>query len=178
MTKKEKLQKLKEMRNPMVKASRLLEEQIVAIEKIELQKGEDGRDGVDGYTPVKGKDYYTEAEINFIIQYIQSRVKDGEPGPAGTDGIDGRNGITPVRGVDYWTPKDQEKILQSVLGKIPKPKDGITPNTEEIVNSVVDQLKKKPIEFKDIKGTEELVRFLRSGGFRGGGLSNELCTNY
>ncbi len=161
MTKSEKLQRIQEIKNPL-------------LNKITVMKGDQGEQGPQGpagYSPVKGKDYYTEAEINFIISYIQSRVKDGAPGTNGKDGTPGKNGQTPIRGVDFWTPADQEKILQSVLGLIPKPKDGVSPKTEDVVNQVVDILKKKPIEFKDIKGTEKLIEFLKTGGFRGGGIS-------
>lgn len=46
-------------------------------------KGKDGRDGTDGYTPVKGVDYF-----------------DGLPGK------DGLDGYTPVKGKDYFDGKD------------------------------------------------------------------------
>ena len=67
------------------------------IETIELTpgpKGEDGKDGKDGnpgpagkdgYTPIKGVDYF-----------------DGAPGE------DGKDGYTPVKGVDYFDGKDGE----------------------------------------------------------------------
>ena len=45
-------------------------------------KGKDGKDGADGDTPVKGKDYFA--------------------GKAGKNGVDGRDGYTPVKGIDYF----------------------------------------------------------------------------
>lgn len=36
--------------------------------------GEDGKDGRDGYTPVKGKDYYTEAEKDEIVSEAVTEV--------------------------------------------------------------------------------------------------------
>src|ERR1035437_6965172 len=165
MDKLQQLQQLREQKDPSLKLSRLL------VEKYNLAKGEKGDTGEAGYSPVKGKDYYTESEINSVINYIQSKVKDGAKGDNGIDGKKGDTGYAPELGIDYWTTKDQEKILKDVLTKIPKPKDGISPKTEDIVNSAVDILKKNPIEFKDIKGTEKLIEFLRMGGFRGGGLS-------
>lgn len=48
----------------------------------ELIKGEPGAPGKDGYTPIKGVDYFDG--------------KDGEQGPAGKDGY------TPIKGVDYF----------------------------------------------------------------------------
>lgn len=57
--------------------------------------GKDGVDGKDGYTPIKGVDYF-----------------DGEPGEDGKDGADGKDGsngvdgYTPIKGVDYFDGKD------------------------------------------------------------------------
>lgn len=56
--------------------------------------GSDGQPGKDGYTPVKGVDYF-----------------DGAPGKDGKDGVDGDTGpagYTPVKGVDYFDGKDGE----------------------------------------------------------------------
>ena len=55
-----------------------------------------GKDGKDGYTPIKGVDYF-----------------DGE------DGKDGKDGYTPVKGVDYFTSSDINEIVTQVLTKIP-----------------------------------------------------------
>lgn len=52
-------------------------------EQLEALKGKDGEPGKDGYTPIKGVDYF-----------------DGEPGK---DGVDGK---TPVKGVDYFDGQD------------------------------------------------------------------------
>ena len=79
----------------------------------------------------------------------------------------GKNGRTPVRYIDYWTTEDQNKIVQEVLSKVPKPKDGVSPKTEDIIKAVL-----KEIKMPDTKGfiTEtKLAEFLRRGGFRGGG---------
>lgn len=53
------------------------------IETIELTPGPQGEPGKDGYTPIKGVDYF-----------------DGAPGE------DGKDGYTPVKGVDYFDGKD------------------------------------------------------------------------
>ena len=52
--------------------------------------------GKDGYTPVKGKDYF-----------------DGE------NGVDGKDGYTPVKGVDYYTEADKQEIVNSVIAALP-----------------------------------------------------------
>lgn len=49
--------------------------------------------GEDGYTPVKGKDYF-----------------DGQPG---------KDGYTPIRGTDYWTEADKDGIVEEVLKALP-----------------------------------------------------------
>ena len=53
-----------------------------AIAAIELQKGEKGDSGEDGYTPVKGVDYYTEAEKQALIEEIIEQIPAGEALPA------------------------------------------------------------------------------------------------
>lgn len=55
-----------------------------------------GIDGKDGYTPIKGIDYFD--------------------GKDGTDGIDGK---TPVKGIDYFTESEINQIVNEVLNKIP-----------------------------------------------------------
>ena len=58
--------------------------------------GAQGPAGKDGYTPVKGVDYF-----------------DGEQGPAGADGY------TPVKGVDYYTEADKQEIVAAVVAALP-----------------------------------------------------------
>lgn len=127
--------------------------------------------GDKGDMPVKGKDYFTESDINDVVSRVRSVVKDGISirGDKGLSGIDGKDGYTPVRGKDYWTANDRTNIILDALKHIKQPKDGVSPNIDEIVSRVTDNLKKNPIEFKDIRGTEGLVNFLKMGGFRGGG---------
>lgn len=172
----DKLKELQELKDPSIKMNRMLTDRAVAEAVLKLGSLQ-GVAGKDGYTPFKGIDYFTSAEINSIADYIQSRVKNGEQGVQGIQGVSGRDGQAPIRGVDYWTDKDQQKILREVLAKIPKPKDGSTPKLDEIVNKAVDVLKKQPINFKDIKGTEKLVEFLKLGGFRGGGNMQGIYTD-
>lgn len=38
------------------------------------QNGQDGQDGQDGYTPVKGIDYFTEAEVNSIATQAVGKI--------------------------------------------------------------------------------------------------------
>lgn len=59
-------------------------------------------DGKDGYTPVKGVDYF-----------------DGQPGKDGNPGADGAPGYTPVRGTDYYTEADKTEMVNAVLSALP-----------------------------------------------------------
>lgn len=65
----------------------------------------DGKDGADGYTPIKGVDYFD--------------------GSNGKDGEDGKDGYTPVKGVDYFDGKDGEDGKDGSNGN-----DGISPTVE------------------------------------------------
>lgn len=55
--------------------------------------------GKDGYTPVKGVDYFD--------------------GKDGKDGAAGKDGYTPIKGVDYWTDADKAEITAAVIAALP-----------------------------------------------------------
>lgn len=171
MDKKEQLQKIISEKDPVVRLNRALADKKVAeaVLKLEMVKGEKGEEGKPGYTPVKGKDYFTPQEINNVAHIAQSLVKPGPQGTEGEKGKDGKDGYTPLKGLDYWTPSDRLSIMSDVLERIPKAKDGISPNVNELVSLVSSEMQKKPIHLTDVKGTERLVEFLKLGGFRGGG---------
>lgn len=58
-------------------------------------------EGIDGYTPIKGKDYFTEEEIADFIKKI-----------------------TPKKGVDYFDGEDGRKILFTGKNPPPNPQKG------------------------------------------------------
>jgi hypothetical protein len=123
--------------------------------------------GEDGYTPVKGKDYFTDPEISSIVNYIQNNIKVPEDGKQGEQGKTGSNGSNPVKGLDYWTKTDKESVISDVLKKIKVPNDGISPKIEDIAKMVTEKmgLNNPKQEFVTIK---QLTEFLQRGGFRGG----------
>ena len=41
------------------------------------EPGADGRDGADGYTPVRGTDYWTEADKAEIKAYVDAAILGG-----------------------------------------------------------------------------------------------------
>lgn len=166
MTKAEKLAKLEEMKNPHMRLqSFLIElETLKAVGRLDLMRGEKGE---NGYTPVKGKDYFTDEEIASIIKYIQEGILPGEKGEPG------KNGQTPFKGIDYWTKEDQEKIIKEVLSKIkiPEVKNGKDVNIEEIVTRTSEELSKK-FNIKAILNDPQLRMLLHGGGSSNGGGSS------
>jgi len=74
---------------------------------IEAVKGDDG---VDGITPIAGKDYPTHEQIVSLILASIPTVKDGE------------DGETPVAGVDYPTKQQVSEMVSSYIESIPKEK--------------------------------------------------------
>lgn len=168
-TKIEKLRALAEVRDPSLRMAKLLTDRAMAeaIGKMDMMKGDKGETGDDGYTPVKGKDYFTNEEIQSIINYIQSNVQPGEQGIPGTNGKDGRNGIN-------GTSPDVDKLVKTILAKIPKAKDGVSPKIEDVVKQTITAINNNPDqEFVTVK---QLTEFLRRGGFRGGAGSGSSTT--
>lgn len=92
----------------------------------------------------------------------------GPQGPEGPQGKPGNNGYTPQRGFDYYTEADKNTFIIEVLKKVSIPKDGVSPRIEDVVARALEELKKNPIS-DTLVTKDELVAFLRKGGFRGGG---------
>lgn len=140
MDKQAKIEALRKLRNPNDGA---IHQIISNLEKIKGEKGDKGDKGDQGIQGIQG----------FSIK-----------GDKGDRGEKGDKGDKPRDGVDGISPKI-ETIVKEVLTKIPIPKDGISPKIEDIVSKI----KQEPLHLKDIKGTKELIEFLKLGGFRGGG---------
>lgn len=71
-----------------------------------LKNGElKGEKGEDGYTPVKGVDYFDG--------------KDGNTPVKGIDYFDGKDGYTPIKGTDYFTTEDKTSIVSEVIASLP-----------------------------------------------------------
>lgn len=105
----------------------------------------------------------------------------GDMGPRGDKGDKGDNIVGPKG--DKGDKGDSPSITdlrKLIIPLIPEPingkdgrdgKDAISPEINKIVSLVKKEIKQEPINFKDIKGTEKLIEFLKLGGFRGGGSS-------
>ena len=76
-----------------------------------------GLPGKDGYTPIKGEDYFTPAEVDqFKTEVTPIKGKDYFDGEPGKDGKDGADGTTPT--------VDEDGIAKRVFSKI-KVRDGV-----------------------------------------------------
>ena len=75
-------------------------------EQRESLRGPKGEPGKDGYTPIKGVDYF-DGEEGY------TPVKDVDY----FDGKDGKDGYTPVKGVDYFDGKDGKDGPTYIAGK-------------------------------------------------------------
>lgn len=130
----------------------------------------DGRTGNDGYTPVKGVDYFDGANGYTPIKGVDYfDGKDGRtpiPGvdfPIPKDGDDGREGHTPIPGIDFPIPKNGkdgrdgiEITPDQIITKINTTKDSIESYVVKglpTVEKIVEALKSgKLLELRDIKG--------------------------
>lgn len=88
-------------------------------------KGDPGEPGKDGYTPVKGVDYFDgqpgKDGSPGADGYTPIKGVDYVDGRDGKDGIDGKDGYTPVLGEDYWTDADKQEIIEEVVHEIDIP---------------------------------------------------------
>lgn len=98
---------------------------LIAKAELKGDKGADGKDGVDGYTPIKGVDYFDGA--NGITPHIGDNgnwylgdTDTGKPsrGAAGAPGKDGADGHTPVKGTDYWTASDKAEVVAEAAAAV------------------------------------------------------------
>ena len=98
-----------------------------AIQAIELTPGPVGPKGEDGYTPVKGVDYFDgkDGADSTVPGPTGPKGEDGYTPVKGVDYFDGapgepgKDGYTPVKGTDYWTAADQAQMLADVIAALP-----------------------------------------------------------
>lgn len=148
--------KLRSLQDPSYASTLALRE---LFGRVETMKGEPGK------TPVRGVDYFTEADVQQIVRHIVSLLaptvhgKDGRHGRDGKDGINGKDGKD---GVDGKHGKDGQ--------------DGRNPDVKDVIPHVLKALKATPLStdhiaidgIEKIKTLTDLVDFLKRGGFRGG----------
>ncbi len=149
MTQAERLQALKESRDPTARMARYLNDRAMAeaIAKMDITKGEKGDtgekgDSIVGPQGIQGK----QGERG-----LQGKPGDTGPrGPAGDDGKDGKDG----RNGKDALPVQPQTIIDAVLKELAA---GLTLEPKHI----------KGLGDK-IKNLDDLIAFLKAGGFRGG----------
>ncbi len=133
-------------------------------------------------TPIKGEDYFTDKEVQEIVNRVQASIrmpKDGRNGESPTSHYlislikplipKVKNGSTPIKGADYFTELEQEAMISEVLSRIEIPESEEV-DTGAIVKSVVKELKrggKSQLEMQDIKNMPLNMNDMRwhGGGF-------------
>lgn len=78
------------------------------------EQGIQGANGKDGYTPVKGIDYFDGKD-----GAKGDKGDKGEDGANGKDGKDGADGYTPIKGTDYFTEADKAEMVSAVISALP-----------------------------------------------------------
>lgn len=162
-TQKEKLAQLMKQRDPNAGVGDAVAAIMSGMTAIRGPKGDKGD------APKKGVDYFTPSDIDKIASIAQSKVKSGPTGLRGGMGLPGSNGKdgrTPMKGTDYWTLEDQASIIKEVVSriKIPKAKDGVSPNMDDIIEKTADKVSRLPFDFKKILGNPELRMLMHGGG--------------
>lgn len=101
------------------------------VKGVDYFDGEKGDKGDDGYTPVKGVDYFDG-----------EKGDDGYTPVKGVDYFDGKNGYTPVKGVDYFDGEKGEKGDKGDDGYTPvKGVDYYTDaETEELKQEIINEM--------------------------------------
>lgn len=114
-------------------------------------RGEKGDRGTDGYTPVRGQDYFTDADVESMKEDVIAKIThipekgvdyftDDELNVIKRDviadletklekGDKGDKGDTPVKGVDYFTDEEVESITT-----------GITNTVKESINTLQEKV--------------------------------------
>jgi hypothetical protein len=103
-----------------------------------LERVEEVKDGEDGYTPIKGKDYFD-----------------------GKDGKDGEDGYTPMKGVDYFDGEDGKDGYDGVDGRDGKDgKDGEVREIELSGERYIEKIEssRRKLDVSAIKNLPETLR--------------------
>lgn len=158
MTREERLKKLKYLRNPGLEEQEILYNLAKSVETVDAEP----------FIPEKGVDYFTEDDVQEIIDTVRGIIKDGIDGEKGDKGDQGETGDVGPQGVQGTPGKDGvdgktpniDKALQEALSKLPKnePVD-----TKAIVKQALEAFQEK---YKDdsLKLTALEKRLIRLGG--------------
>jgi hypothetical protein len=99
------------------------------VQKVELMGAEivtiKGQKGDDGYSPVKGKDYWTDEDKGVVIEEASKKATPikGKDYFTPTDISDFKKSVTPQKGKDYFDGKDGAVRVFTSRPKNPQPGD-------------------------------------------------------
>lgn len=120
----------------------------------------------------------TRTQLSGSLKYLNDTISEAKKTAEhikkikAKDGEDGKDGKTPILGVDYFTEVDKKSIAEKVLSYIVPPqngKDGVTPDTNVIVNMVIEALKESKLTVDHIKGLNTKFAEVRSAAALSGG---------
>ena len=129
------------------------------LERVQQLKGDKGD---EGYTPKYGVDYFTDEDLDGVVESIMAEIPipkngvdgekggrgdRGETGASGRDGKDGTNGLDGINGMDGKNGKDAKEV-----------------DIEPIKNELIEYLNKK---LKTVQG-----------GKKGGGMGNIMTQSF
>ena len=106
--------KEKQTWNGKLDSSKLQEAVNEALTQAKASGEFDGQDGITPHIGVNGNWYIGKTDTG-----IQSRGQNGYTPVKGKDYFDGKNGKTPEKGVDYFTEADKSSFVQDVLNALP-----------------------------------------------------------
>lgn len=147
------------------------------LRQLEVDLKKEAFKGNDGYTPVKGKDYFTEQEIQELKESIAALIptpKDGEDAVVDYDYILGQIYLKVVEAVSKIprikgdkgdkgdTPTiDIDSIVKAVIKLIPEQKDKkIVIDRQQIIDLIDDRVKKNPQQTVRVGGSVASIRAL------------------
>lgn len=83
-----------------------------------------GKDGEDGYTPIKDTDYHDgvdgKSAYEIAVEHsFEGTEEDWLESLKGKPGDPGKDGKTPVKGTDYFTEADKTEMVQAVIAQLP-----------------------------------------------------------
>lgn len=151
------LEKLKALRDKTDPNSALLSALNTLMGSIQTLKGEKGD------TPIKGKDYFTEAELGGIIAYIQSNIRvplDGK------DGKDGAQGAVGPRGVQGPKGEKGDPGTQGLTGEKGEKGDSATFDKAAIIDEIISMVYSAQ-QWRDMEKTVKYNKFDQR--WKGGG---------
>lgn len=101
--------------------------EIVSVVLAQIPKPKNGKAGVDGTSPIAGKDYPTKEQVSNEVKRLVNRITIPVP----------QDGKTPIKGIDYFTAEETESLKSDIIEAL----SPLFANLEETLQQKID---KKP----------------------------------